>query len=792
MLYPEQLLIKLGFEEIREKIKQECLSPMGIQLVEKMQFISNFDLLSKLLLQTNEFKSLLNSGDFFPSDNFIDLKSILSRVRVEGAYLTEEEFFKVNAALHTVFSCIEFFKIRQGVYPNLELLLAQVEVDKSLTKTIESVIDSKGKMKGNASKELAIIYADIAHTESEARKRINQLFKELQKDGFTADGQLTVREGRLAIPLLAEYKRKVKGIILDESSTGQTVFIEPAEVFELNNKVRDLEYAKRREIIRILIALTDQIRPYLPLLLNYHQLLTIIDFIRAKARFANSIEAEMPILKKEAVLKVINARHPLLYLSFKEHQKKVVPLNAELTEENHILLISGPNAGGKSVALKTIGLLQLMLQFGLLIPASSYSEFGLMKKIFVDIGDDQSLESDLSTYSAHLAHMKFFVENANPHTLVLIDEFGTGTDPKFGGPIAEAVLEVLNKKKVRGVITTHYSNLKIFANITDGIQNASMLFDNLEMVPFYQLKIGQPGSSYAFEIAQKIGLPSNVLNIAKQKVGHQQKRVDTLLADLERDKKTMDDARISLETQSRKANSLIQENQKLNDYLTENKKKLLKEAKQEAEKLIKSANKLVENTIADIKNVNAEKAATKKIRDQFEKEVEVILKVEEEVKPSSKDSKKTKEKIKIGDWVIHEASQLVAEVLSIQKSKAELAMGDIRTWVAISELQLTDSRVKKSQNTSSYSNMLNESASQFQPQIDLRGARGEEALMEVEKFLDKAIMMNFHTIRILHGKGDGILRKLIREFLKKYNAVESVNSEHVEFGGDGITIVQLK
>ena len=791
MLYPESLLQKLGFEEIKTKLKQECYSSMASDMVDKMQFISNFDLLQKILVQANEFKQLLQSGDYFPADHFIDLKSMLARVKVEGSYLQEDNFHQIVLSLNTVFACIDFFKIRTGIYPELEKLVANVPIDRNIVKSIEQIIDNKGNVRPNASKELAEISQEISYIESEARKRINSVFKELQKDGYTADTQLTIRDGRLAIPLLAEYKRKLKGVILDESSTGQTVFMEPVEVFEMNNKLRDLHYAKRREIIKILIALTNELRPAMPVLLSYHQLLTLVDFIRAKAKLANRMEANMPILKPDATVNIIDGRHPLLFLSFKELGKKVVPLTAQISESNHILLISGPNAGGKSVALKTIGLIQLMLQFGLLIPVAAHSEMGLMKNIFVDIGDDQSLENDLSTYSAHLFHMNYFVQQANAKTLVLIDEFGTGTDPKFGGPIAEAVLEVLNRKKVRGVITTHYSNLKNFANSTDGIQNASMLFDQVEMMPFYQLEMGLPGSSYAFEIAQKIGLPQALLNSAKQKIGHQQKKVDALLADLEREKKEMALKQNEIAIQTRKLNQLVQENQKSKEFFEANKKKILKEAKQEVDQLIKSANKLVENTIAEIKSVKADKTTTQTIRKKFEESSKNILKQTEPVNVKSNEIISNKA-IKVGDWVVYGEDQIVAEVLSIQKNKAELAIGDLHTWIALSKLQLTTNRSKKVINQSAFSKVISTTASHFQPQLDIRGARGEEALWEVEKFLDKAIMLNYSEIRILHGKGDGILRKLIREFLKKYDVVSDVQSEHVEFGGDGITIVNLR
>jgi DNA mismatch repair protein MutS2 len=792
MLFPENIFQKLGFDEVKELLKQECLSPMGKDLVDRMQFISNYDLLKKLLDQTHEFKQILESGKLFPSDHFYDLKSILHKVKVEGTFLLEDEFHKVYLSLQTVFACIHYFKEQEGLYPNIELLFKDLKTDKAILTMIDKVIDQKGKIKNNASKELADIISSIASNETEARKKITQIFKGLQNEGYTSDGQLTVREGRMVIPLLAEYKRKVKGIILDESSTGQTVFMEPAEVFELNNRIRDLEYEKRREIVRILTLLTDELRPYLPVLLSYHQLLTIIDFIRAKARLAVRIEGENPILKKDQSVKIFNARHPLLYLSFKEAGKKVVPLNAEINEEQRVIVVSGPNAGGKSVALKTFGLLQLMLQNGLLVPASQYSEFGIFKNIFVDIGDDQSLESDLSTYSAHLSHMKFFTENANRHTLILIDEFGTGTDPKFGGPIAEAVLEVLNQKEVRGVITTHYSNLKLFANDTKGIINASMMFDTAHLQPLYQLELGKPGSSYAFEIAQKIGLPEKVLKLAKQKTGHEQKRVDSLLVELEKDKKIILDTKTELSKNEAQLKKITEDTEKLKKYLEENQKKLINEAKAEAKNILANANKLIENTIAEIKEVKADKERTKEVRGKMKEEGEKLVVMKEEGGKMKEEGVKGN-KIEVGSWVKVQDSDTIGQITSISKNNAEIAIGDIRSVVKLNRLELTHkpSSVKEAKK-GNYHTHYSGTSENFYPQIDLRGKRGDEALSEIDKFIDKSVMLGFDSVRILHGKGDGILRKLIRDYLRKYSEIESMEDEHVDFGGAGITIVKLR
>src|SRR6195952_4071795 len=647
MLYPINSVDKLGFTEIKELIKAHCLSIMGQQMVDRIQVMNNFDQIRKFLSQANEFKNILVNDEALPIHHFFDIKSLANKAKIEGSFLSEEEFYQVQASLTTVFAVIAYFNEREGLYPNLEALFEHLPIEKAILKKIDAVIDQKGKIRPNASRELSDITSGIAKAEQEARKKIDQVFKSASASGWTADGSLTTRDGRLCIPILAESKRKIKGFIHDESSSGQTVYMEPEEVFMLNNRIRDLEFERRREIIKILTVLTDELRPYVPLLLSYHGLLTKLDFVRAKALFAIDIEGNMPEVVNDAQLKLTNARHPLLLLNFKKETKTVVPLNVQIDEGTRIVVVSGPNAGGKSVCMKTVGLLQMMVQAGLLIPTDEASVVGVLKQLFVDIGDDQSIESDLSTYSAHLSKMKNFVERANGKTLILIDEFGTGTDPLFGGPIAEAVLESLNHKKVKGMVTTHYSNLKIFAGNTEGIENASMLFNNVEMKPLYMLEVGKPGSSYAFEIAQKIGLPQNVLNLAKTKISAGQKNVDTLLVGLEREKKEILDTRVKLDKQQRQVDALLAVNAKLKSYLEENKKVLIREAKDEAKNIILNANKLVENTIAEIKNSNADKETTRNLRENLNIELKKNTVKPELVKPTAA----ADEELKPGDWV---------------------------------------------------------------------------------------------------------------------------------------------
>jgi DNA mismatch repair protein MutS2 len=787
MLYPKNSVDKLGFTEVKELIKAHCLSEMGQQMVDKIQVMSNYDLIYKFLNQANEFKNILVNDAALPIHHFFDIKTLANKARIEGVFLSEEEFYQVQASLQTVFAVIAYFSEREGLYPNLEALFEHLPIEKAILKKIDAVIDAKGKIRPNASRELNEITMGIAKAEQEARKKIDQIFKAASGSGWTADGSLTVRDGRLCIPLLAENKRKLKGFIHDESASGQTVYMEPEEVFTLNNRVRDLEFERRREIVKILTTLTNELRPYTPLLLSYHSLLTKLDFVRAKALFAIDIEGEMPQVVNEARLKLYNARHPLLFLNFKAEQKTVVPLNVHIDEGTRIIVVSGPNAGGKSVCMKTVGLLQMMVQAGLLIPAAEASVVGVFKQLFVDIGDDQSIESDLSTYSAHLSKMKTFVEDANGKTLILIDEFGTGTDPQFGGPIAEAVLESLNHKKVRGMVTTHYSNLKIFASNTEGIENASMLFNNVEMKPLYQLEIGKPGSSYAFEIAQKIGLPANVLNLAKNKISEGQKKVDTLLVDLEREKREIFETRQKLDKQQRRVNELQVENEKLKSYLDENKKVLIKEAKDQAKNIILNANKLVENTISEIKSSNADKEVTRTLRENLNTELKKNTVKVEPAKPNAA----ADEELKPGDWVKLTDSETTGQIIELIKDNVVIAIGDLRTVAKRKRvIKVSKSSVPKDirRNFNSHTSDL----ASFSPEIDVRGMRTEDALHAIEKLFDRALMMGFNNLKIIHGKGDGILRKMIRQYLKKYDQVDRLEDEHADRGGDGITYAYLK
>ena len=789
MLYPENIEEKLGFLDIKEKIQSYCLSDMGREKVNQIRFTTDFKSLTKILGETWEFKLLIELDELFPASGYHNLTLSLAKIKTEGSYLEEEELDQLLISLKTISQILLYFKNREGKYPLLNSHLEDLFNSPNYYAQIEKILDPTGKLKPNASKEYGEIHQKINNLEKTAHKTILSIFSKAQKENWTGDGNLTIRNGRLCIPLLAENKRKIRGYIQDESATGQTVFIEPAEIFEINNEIRDLEFLKRRERIKILVEIADSLRPNLSVFSRFYILLGLFDFIRAKALFAIEIGAQNPNILPIPNFNLVEARHPLLYLSLKREGKKVIPLSIDLNEKNRIILVSGPNAGGKSVALKTIGLIQIMFQCGILIPVKDTSEMGIFDNIMVDIGDEQSLESDLSTYSAHLTNMKNFLDHADENSLILIDEFGTGTDPQFGGPIAEAVLENLNQKKVRGIITTHYSNLKIFAGAEPGILNASMLFDSHQLLPLYRLEKGKPGSSYAFEIAEKIGLGVNVIENAKGKISIEQKKIEELLFELEKEKVLLQDRQTEILKMQKKYNFLVDENEKLKEFLNENKGKLIKDAKKEAELIILNANRMVEKTIHDIKTSGAEKLSTQNSRKLLKEELD---KVKTKDITISQVTNEPKNLFISGDWVKIKGQDTLGQIISIQKENAILAIGDLRSVVKVNRLEKSSRKEDKKWRASGFSDSIRENNLLFSPELDVRGKRGEEAVYEVEKYLDRAMMMGISQFKIIHGKGDGILRKVIREYLKPYKQIASLENEHPDRGGDGITYVNLK
>ncbi|MFN3405970.1 MAG: endonuclease MutS2 [Cytophagaceae bacterium] len=793
MLYPVNIEDKLGFTVIRELLKSECLSPLGVKYCEKLRFSFDVQTVEKLLRQTFEFRNILTEQLLFPSTNYIDVTVSLKKAEIDGAFLEAAEFFDFKLSLRTILRSVEFFKEREA-FPHLRQLSEFVNLDKEIYKEVDSVIDDKGLIRDNASEELSEIRRNLIAEQSRLRKELDRIIRYAKREGYTEeDIAITIRNGRMVIPVLSEHKRKIKGFVHDESATGQTVFLEPAEVLEVNNNIKELEYKERREIQRILTALTRFIRPFLPELHKAWQFLGMLDFIRAKAKLAISLDATIPYLENKRFLKWKKARHPLLFLNHKKQGKTVVPLNIHLSEDERILIISGPNAGGKSVCLKTVGLLQYMLQCGLLVPVEEGSTFGIFQDVFIDIGDEQSIENDLSTYSSHLTNMKNFLFYAGKKSLILIDEFGTGTEPQLGAAIAEAVLEKLNQKLVWGVITTHYANLKILADKLQGLKNAAMRFDMDNLEPKYELDIGRPGSSFAFEIAGKIGLPNDVLEKSRQKAGKTQVSFEKIVGELEVEKEKLKAEVESARHKNEKLDEKFQQYSNLKEDLEVNRKKLLNEAKEKARQIVSTANQKIEQAIREIKEKDADKEVSKEVRKDLEK-FKITLKPDHIINDEKEEYEVIGGEISAGDYVRVKDTGAVGEVASISDKSAEIMIGELKSIVKLNRLEkISRAQFRKSVpvSTSSSGKLINEKMLEFSAVIDVRGKRGEEAIAMVDDLLDSGTMLGVPEIKIIHGRGDGILRNLIRNHLKSYRNVRSVSDEHADRGGDGATVVKL-
>lgn len=791
-------------------LHESCLSSLGAYYVDRIKFSSDAGIIGKLLDQTEEFRLLLIEESQFPVHDYFDLTPELLRLKLEGTYIEKEDLFDLKSSLKTIVSSIVFIKKLDLLrFKNLHQLISEVIVNPGILERVNSILNEKGEIKDSASEELKEIRVSIRRKESSINKKIGQTLAKAKKSGWVADDvEATIRNGRLVIPISASNKRMISGFIHDESSTGQTVFLEPSEIFETNNEIRELENAERREITKILKVFSQFLRPNIPELIQAYRYLGLIDFIRAKAKLALKINAICPVLVNEQKIAFVNAVHPLLFLSHQKQNKEIVPLTIELYDEQRILVISGPNAGGKSVCLKTIGLLQYMLQCGLLIPVMEGSVAGIFNNLFIDIGDEQSLENDLSTYSSHLLNMKHFVLNADEKTIFLIDEFGTGTEPQLGGSIAEAVLERLNEKKAFGVVTTHYSNLKLMAEDGNGIINGAMLFDTREMQPLFKLKIGRPGSSFAFEIARKIGFPKLVLKNAEKKTGKTQLDFDQQLQQLEIEKKELNQKQKEIRVADDFLNELVEKYEKLNKDLQQRKSDILEKAKNEAKTLFQASNKLIENTIKEIKESQAQKEKTKKIREELKEKSALLLKEKEEkktAKPIIK-QKTIKEKadaaidskISVGDFVNIKDQGVFGEVISMKGEDVVIDFNSVRLRTTTSRLEKANDqkgKLKNKNRKTSYSgiiNELNDKMANFKLQIDVRGKRSEEAIAMIKQYIDDAALLSVSEVSILHGKGHGILRSLIHEYLRSIPEIKSFKDEHIERGGHGITLVILK
>lgn len=820
MIYPENFEIKIGFDRIRKLLREYCLSPMGLEMADNISFHCNFETLDKELSETKEFQNILTFEDFFPSDHYYNISETLIKIRIVGTFPEIQEVFDLRRTLETIRSILSFFKGKEAVkYPVLQARCGSVKTYPYVIDAIDRIIDKRGIVKDNASSRLKEIRSEIASKSALASKRINAILKQAQSDGLIdSDTTVSVRNGRGVIPVGVYDKRKIRGLIHDQSASGKTVFIEPEEIVEINNDLVELEYEERREIVRILTAFADDIRPYIDDLMESNVFLGEMDFIRAKALLGNRLGSIKPILVRQPLISWKKAAHPLLTLAFaKLPGRKVVPLDIALEEKNRILLISGPNAGGKSVCLTTVGLIQYMLQCGLTVPMAEGSETGLFEKILIDIGDEQSIDNDLSTYSSHLTNMKVFVKSGDEKTLVLIDEFGTGTEPMIGGSIAEAILGELNRKKVFGVITTHYTNLKHFASLTEGIVNGAMAFDNHLMQPLFQLNIGKPGSSFAFEIARKIGLPEEILAEASEKAGVKNVDYDRHLKDIARDKRYWETKRQNIRQHEKRLEELMSEYEQEISGAKATRKEIISKAKNEAEHLLKESNKVIENTIRQIRESQAEKERTRDARQQLvefkqlvasdspaelpaERKIETLAlkagKVRVKLKKKEQEKPPVNEPLKPGDAVRMKDTLAAGEIIEVKDKMVQVETGSLRFFVPLDRIErITRSELKKSirsnQPVRENDMAIVQRNLTFKPEIDIRGVRGEEAINQVRDLVDNAIIVQHRHLRILHGKGNGILRQLVRQYLSTVDLVKTFRDENVEFGGAGITVVEM-
>ena len=821
MVYPTYFEQKTGFDKIRRLVSERCLSPLGEERVADMQFCTQFEDVCRRLEETDEFVRILHGDREFPGNFFFDVRYSLKRIRPEGTWLDERELFDLKRSLQTINDIVNFLKPDEEgeiLYPVLTALAGDIFVFPQVVRQIDAIIDKFGKVKDSASPTLSQIRREITITMSGISRSLQSILRAAQTEGVVdKDVTPTMRDGRLMIPVAPAFKRKIKGIVHDESASGKTVFIEPEVVVEANNRIRELEGEERREIVKILTEFTNVIRPLTPEMLLAYEFLADIDFIQAKAQFAEQIKAIKPIVEDKQQVDWTGAVHPLLYLSLQKQGKSVVPLDIELTKEKRILIISGPNAGGKSVCLKTVGLLQYMLQCGLLIPLHERSRMGIFERLFIDIGDEQSIENDLSTYSSHLTHMKYFVKNCDEQTLLLIDEFGSGTEPQIGGAIAEALLDRFNRNGSFGVITTHYQNLKHFAEDTPGIVNGAMLYDRHLMQPLFKLSIGNPGSSFAVEIARKIGLPEEVIAEASTKVGTDYINMDKYLQDIVRDKRYWESKRQNIRQREKKLEEIVgRYEQDLTD-VNKQRKEIIREAKAEAQRILQEANARIENTVREIKEAQAEKEQTKLARKALEDFKTSVQETEEEDNRIARKMAKLKERsqrkqqkqktavqsifdrntIEVGDSVRLKGQTSAGTVIELQGKQAVVAFGMLKSTVKVEQLEkVSKGQIKKEIQKSTFistqtADEMHEKRLHFKQEIDVRGMRGDEALQAVTYFIDDAIQVGANQVRILHGTGTGILRQLTREYLASVPGVRRFHDEHVQFGGAGITVVEL-
>lgn len=846
MIYPDTFESKIGFTEVRELLKARCLSTLGKEKVDALTFTDDVEVINRWLTEVREFRQLRQEADDFPMNYFFDVRGAVARLRLEGTHLEPDELFDLRRSLQTIADLVNYLnrteegedsEDRTYPYPTLHALTTEVLTFPQIIVSIDRILDKFGKVKDNASPTLLTIRRELERTENGISRTLHSILRAAQSEGLVdKDTTPAVRDGRLVIPVTQGLKRKIKGIVHDESASGKTVFIEPAEVVEANNRIRELEADERREIIHILTELARDIRPHVKPILESYGFLATIDLIQAKAALSELLNAVEPQVEPQPHIDWIAARHPLLQIQLQRHDRKVVPLDITLTREKRILIISGPNAGGKSVCLKTVGLLQYMLQCGLSVTMSANSHAGTFSDILIDIGDEQSIENDLSTYSSHLLNMKLMMRHSGNRSLILIDEFGTGTEPQIGGAIAESVLKQFCRKRAFGVITTHYQNLKHFAEQHEGVVNGAMLYDRKEMKALFQLSIGNPGSSFAIEIARKIGLPEEVIRDASAIVGADYIQSDKYLQDIVRDKRYWEGKRQTIHQREKDMERTISRYEQEVAELEQKRKEIISKAKEQAEELLSESNRRIENAIREIKESQAEKAETKRIReelDSFRTEVseadqakndELIAKKMRQIEARRERKKKKrlsqalpltekengvsasqKGRLTLGeaekgfapnDFVRIKGLTTVGQIESIDGKMATIIFGDMRTKMRTERLERADKPQPAEQRTHTTvsrdtSDTIDERKLAFRQDLDVRGMRGTEAVTAVTYFIDDAILLGVQRVRILHGTGTGALRQMIRQYLKTVPNVAAFRDEHVQFGGAGITVVDL-
>lgn len=829
MLIPQDIEAKLRFDKIRKAVGDNCQTPIGKLLADEMSFQTDRDTVRKLVGQTAEMALIMASARDFPSSEFADVRDPLRRIRIDGLYLSEEELCALRVALRLSVSAIDFFEsAADDEFPLLREASWGLSPYPLTIQQIDRVMDADGEIRDTATPQLADIRREIKTQQASVMRRLNAILQQAQSMGIVeSDASVSIRDGVAAIPVSAANKRRLDGVVVDESATGRTAYVLPAEVVAINSRIRELQNEERREIVRILKEVAGNIRPYAPDMIVTIETLGHLDFVRAKALYAKETDSTLPVMDDTMGLYLSGARHPLLMSQLAQQGKSIVPLNIELeTPQSRILIISGPNAGGKSVCLQTVGLLQFMLQCGMLIPANEGSRMCIFDKLFIDIGDNQSMENDLSTYSSHLLAMKNFVRHADSRTLILIDEFGTGTEPLMGGSIAEAVLAELNRREAFGVLTTHYTNLKHFASQTEGLVNGAMSFDTQRIEPKFTLHIGQPGSSFAFEIARKIGLPEHILAEAKEKMGQENADYDKNLRQINRDKHYWEQKRQSVRENDKRLAETLQKYGDMLDGIKAERKAILDKARQQAQELVAETNRRIEATIKEIKESQAEKARTKEARKELEefrkaiaaptddtdKAIEQKMEQIRQRQRRHREKDKTKDPSpqkqaeeanlppKVGDFAsVDNDPAKVAMVLSIKGDEAQVAMGSMTSNIKLSRLRkVSNAAARKSAGSgtggvdiSNVAATVREKKMTFSSEIDVRGQRADEALRNVGDFMDEALLCDATQVRILHGKGNGILREQIRRYLKSLPYVAESRDEDVQFGGAGITVVEL-